>query len=448
MAIKNYGKVSFDKKKDSWVIDKIEPHVAIKLKALFEGIPKYEKSPFYLKNSIEMCRNIDWFLQRYPMEMNSDDRIRLKKGKQDHINLVNEMEEIFHETYAPRKITFKRGELRKYQQQAVDLHAKTKRLLLGDDLGLGKTVEALGTLTDPEKLPALIVVPTHLPNQWKEQAEHFLGADVHVINGTKPYGLRQADIYICKYSCLTGWVDALSQKKFGSVIFDEVHSLRRAESQKYQAAARIVENIDYRLGLSATPIYNHGIEIFNVLNILKEGCLGNLDDFMREWTNYGNIVHSPQALGSYLRENFLFLRRTRSEVGRELPQVNKILHTVDFDDKEVGDFMKIAKQLAVKVTSGSFVERGQAARELDMRMRQLTGISKAKYVAEYVKILLENNEPVVLTGWHRDVYRIWLDELGEYNPVMYTGSESGKKKQASVDKFLAGESHLLIISLR
>jgi hypothetical protein len=195
-------------------------------------------------------------------------------------------------------------------------------------------------------------------------------------------------------------------------------------------------------------MYNWGEEIFNVLNVIKNGCLGYRDDFMREWTGYSKIVKDPQALGTYLREQMLLLRRTRKDVGKELPPVNKIVHTVGYDESEVEKADELAKMLAIKVTSGSFMERGQASRELDLLVRQATGVSKAKYVAEYVKIILESGEPVVLAAWHRDVYSILLEELKEFNPVMFTGTESPAQKEKSKMAFINGETNLFIISLR
>jgi hypothetical protein len=171
---------------------------------------------------------------------------------------------------------------------------------------------------------------------------------------------------------------------------------------------------------------------------------------MREWAGAGNgkQIKNPKALGTYLRENFLFIRRTREDVKRDLPVVNKVVHTVDFDQDAVDGIEEIAKKLAISVTTGSFVERGKAARELDIMVRQATGISKAKYVAEYVKILLENGEAVLLAGWHRAVYDIWLKELSQYNPVMYTGSETTKEKDDAKKAFISGKAQLMIISLR
>jgi hypothetical protein len=66
----------------------------------------------------------------------------------------------------------------------------------------------------------------------------------------------------------------------------------------------------------------------------------------------------------------------------------------------------------------------------------------------YVRMLVEAGEPVLLAGWHRDVYDIWLEELADLRPVMYTGSESSAAKRRNKTKFCLGGSDLMIISLR
>ena len=79
--------------------------------------------------------------------------------------------------------------------------------------------------------------------------------------------------------------------------------------------------------------------------------------------------------------------------------------------------------------TGSFTERGNAARDLDLMVRQATGIAKARAVADVVRILVEGGEPVfAIFGWHRAVYDIWLERLADLNPAMYTGSESRQQK--------------------
>jgi superfamily II DNA or RNA helicase len=452
MAVKKtYGKIIFNAE-SRWEITEAKPHVCIKLKACFPKLEKNKSVPFFFRNTPETCADLLWFMIRYPLEVSGEDFNILCDGKVKHEDTINEMEEIFLPTYSPKVTTLNDGFTpRGYQIQASELHRKTKRMVLGDDLGLGKTLSAILTFSAVRTLPALVVVQTHLTKQWEMEIKKFTNLSTHVIKGTQPYSLPSVDVYIITYSRIAGWVDVLTTGFLKSTTFDEVQELRRSDSQKYAAAKNIADEVEYCMGMSATPIYNYGDEIFNILDLIKPGCLGNLFDFLREWAtrrgmNY--MIEDPKALGTYLRDNYLFLRRTREDVGRELPPINRIVQYVGYDDGEVKKCDQLARQLAMKVIHGSFMERGSAARELDAMVRHTTGVSKAREVAEYVKIILDSGEPVVLAGWHRQVYEIWLKHLDEYNPVLYTGSESTTEKEESKRKFVDGETNLFIISLR
>jgi hypothetical protein len=70
------------------------------------------------------------------------------------------------------------------------------------------------------------------------------------------------------------------------------------------------------------------------------------------------------------------------------------------------------------------------------------------YVAAFVRVLVEAGESVILFGWHRDVYDIWLRELADLAPAMFTGSETIARKEAEKARFLNGETGLFIMSLR
>jgi hypothetical protein len=338
----------------------------------------------------------------------------------------------------------------KLEAKCIKVEAEDHLYLTENFIVTHNTLIGIISFLEPGTLPAIVTVQSHLTKQWKDEIEKFTELKVHVIKGTRPYSLPPADVYITKYTCLAGWSDLFKTRFFKMAVFDEAQELRHNGTAKYNGALALSEGVDYCLGMSATPIYNYGIEIYNVLSLIKPECLGYRDDFLREWSGgYGDrIIKDPVALGTFLRDGFLLLRRTRAEVGRELPPINTIVHTVSYDENEVHKADALARQLALKVTTGSFMERGQAARELDMLARQVTGVSKARGVAEYVKILLENNVPVILAGWHRECYKIWLEELAEYKPVMYTGSESPKQKEDSKQAFLKGETNLFIISLR
>jgi hypothetical protein len=164
----------------------------------------------------------------------------------------------------------------------------------------------------------------------------------------------------------------------------------------------------------------------------------------------GKKVKDPDALGSYLRETGYFLRRTEDDasVDASMPPPNIVDFEVGYDHAAAESEDALNKTLALAVLQGSFVQAGQAARELDSRMRQMTGIAKARAVAAYVRMLLEDSDRVLLTGWHREVYSIWQDELAAYAPVLFTGSESTAGKQRSFDAFAGGDARVMMISLR
>ena len=104
------------------------------------------------------------------------------------------------------------------------------------------------------------------------------------------------------------------------------------DSMKWAAAEHIAKACRFRLGLSATPIYNYGGEIYSILQVLAPGQIGEALEFGTEWC--GGEFHDkakitdPKALGSYLRDCGLMLRRTRKDVGRELPEVQRIPHHI------------------------------------------------------------------------------------------------------------------------
>lgn len=448
--MKLYGRLIYLKDKDQWKMDKVPAHVKIKLKRLFDSVPKGAKY-FYFDNTNENCLDLEWFTQRYPMEISEKDKKLLTSTNEKYRDFLAEMETILTPDWTPKLVEFKDGlGPYIYQQKAVDLFWRTKRLLVADEVGLGKTIVAIAGMTKQECLPGLVVVQPHLTKQWKQQVEKFTNMKVHVIDTGKPKSLPEADIYICKYTNIWKWQDVLDQMKFKTFVLDEVQEVRREESQKHHACKNVADNCEYVLALSGTPIFNYGYETWTLYNVIRPGLLDDSTSFRREWCGWNDRVSDPIALGSFLRDSYTYIRRTKydEEVKSELPPVNKIIHTVGFDKKAIDKVENEAKTLALQVLQGQFVERGQAARELSIMIRKHTGISKARDVANYVKMICENGEKVLLAGWHRDVYDIWMEELEKYNPVMYTGSESAVKKNKNKDEFINGDSQVMIISLR
>lgn len=454
-AFRTYGKLQLTPR-NQWHMHGLEPHVAIRLKQVFSRIEKTRSDNFVFPNDQPTCADLAWFCSRYPMQMPAGELEMLEAGRAAFEQTLVDMERILMPEYvSPPYVGLREGQvIRQYQAQAIEVLRRRRSLLLGDDLGLGKTYTAAGFFLLTEARPAIAVVQTHLPKQWREKIEDFTNLRVHVVKSGKPYSLPDStDVIVFKYSILRGWVDAFRAIAPQSVVFDEVQELRTGvASDKGRAAVQLREVCTYGMGMSATPIYNYGGELWNVMQAIDPDVLGMQHEFQREWcTDLGNgkwSVKDPVALGTYLREQHVFLRRTKKDVGQQVPPVNPLVEHVESDGKALADVSDLARKLAMRTTSGSFVERGQAARELDALLRHATGVGKARHVAAYVRILLEANVPIVLAGWHRDVYDIWLRELADFKPVMYTGSESPTQKSAAVEAFTKGHTNLFIISLR
>jgi superfamily II DNA or RNA helicase len=446
---RTYGRIALRPK--GWVLFDVEPHVAIRLKQMFPRIPKHATGSFDLSHDDATDSDLHWFLLRYPLGISSEDRTALNRGASRFLAHQAEMERILVPTYQPPSYVGLRSgqEIRNYQGQAIELAARSKGLLLGDECGLGKTYMGAGFCLAPERLPAVVVCQVHIQNQWVGVLERFTTLRVHRVTKARPYTLPDADVYVFRYSQLGGWVDIFNGGLFKSVIFDEPQELRTGNTTAKGAGAEVLSReAKWRLGLTATPIYGYGSEIYNIMQFINSSVLGTAEDFHREYVNDTGKLKDPKALGTYLREQYAFLRRTKGDVGKEMPPVNRIVDTIAYDQNALDSIEDLARQLAIKATTGMFTERGAAAREMDLMVRQATGIAKARHVADVVRILVESGEPVLLMGWHRAVYEIWNERLADLKPLMYTGSESPTQKVAAKDAFLAGDSNLLIMSLR
>ncbi|HCT57574.1 MAG TPA: helicase SNF2 [Gemmatimonas aurantiaca] len=446
------------------------PMVRARLRRCFPRISMNAAHAVALKATDEVCRDLLWFMERFPLEADAHAAERLQGGAVRHVDreaavaaLIDQRQPMlpFDLALPPRD----------YQRQAAQLLLTSRNLLLADDVGLGKTCSAICAMPTPEALPALVVCPTHLPRQWAAEIALFAPQlSVHIVTKGSPYPIKwqmrggvkeratsMPDVLVINYHKLRGWAEQLAGV-VRYVVFDEAQQLRGDGTSIWSAARHVAERATLRLGLSATPIYNYGIEFHSVYEVLAPEALGTRDEFSREWCggNFGEKarVHDPNVFGNYLRGQGLMLRRTRAEVGRELPPLTKVVHEVDADSQTIDAARKSAVELARIVLQATEAFRGQkmqAAGELDALMRQATGVAKAPFVAAFVRLLLESEPRVVLFGWHHAVYGIWREALREYRPVMYTGAESPTQRDAALARFKDPSdegSRVLIMSLR
>ena len=462
---------------NDWHID-TRPDVAIRLKRVFERVGKQQFGTLKIRDTPEVCRDLRWFCARYPHDV--EPRDHLDRHADEHERTETDVAALLTGDLRPEPVLLALP-LRHYQEVAVELAKRTKGVLVADELGLGKTATAIGVLADQRARPALVVCLPHLQAQWKREIEKFApGLDVHVLKSGRPYDVanvhrragrrrragptrttpaRFPDVLVSTYSKLSGWADVLAGRIRG-VVFDEAQELRTGfagGSARYAAAHHIARGAEYRLGLSATPIYNYGVEFHSVLECIRPGALGTIHEFLREWCTctYGETrkarLADPPAFGQHIRSSGVMIRRTRSDVARELPAVTPILQTVDADPATLDQVAPTVAELArvILAQGGRSWDKKKAAGDLDRIQRRQTGIAKAGSVATFVRMLAADGEKkIVLFGWHRAVYDIWCTELADLRPVMYTGSESPTAKERARRAFVEGDANILIISLR
>lgn len=452
------------------------PHVSIRLRRLFGGAQRYKAGQFDLAATPEHAYDLEWFRDRHPLDIEPDSEARFRQLCAEHERKLEAIAAIDVEGYVPREFELAIPP-RDYQRLAADLALKTGALLVADDIGCGKSATAICTFTAPGVLPVLVVTLSNLTRQWEREINRFAPKlRVHRIRSTQPYSFSDVrvqvdpdtrrrkvvrydgmpDVLLTNYEKLHGWADHLGGK-VKSVIFDEVQAFRHSGTRKYDAGLAIRRDADLCVGLSASPIYGFGEEIHNVMEIVAPGQLGTHAEFISEWCGSSDAqgkarVRDPAALGSYLRESGLMIRRTRKEIGREIPELTIVRHSVECDsaamEKTSEDVAELARRIMDRI--GSPLELMKAGGELDYRMRQATGIAKAPAVAEFVRLLVDSGERVLLGGWHHSVYAIWrkaFERVG-ITYAMYSGEESEAQKDAARKRFVDGAASVLIMSLR
>jgi len=463
------GPVPGSRARGRWTLE-LEPAVRQRARRIFGRVSEDRRTALFITDTIEVARDLTWLMERWPLRpVDVHSERWLRQSSEEHARQEQLIGEIVTGQYERRDLPSKPAkEPRDYQLDAMQMLRIRGRYLLTDEVGLGKTFTGLLGLVHADALPALVVPPTHLPRRWEtELKDAFPWLTYEIAKSTKP-SIRAktgvlADVTIVPYSKLHGWASTLANQ-VRTVLFDEAQELRNGiATDKGRAAARVADNAAYVMGLTATPVYNYGNEIWNVMDIIAPGCLGNREEFSREWggqslPNGRQLVKDPAALGSYLRENGFMLGRTRADVGRELPKTVKNSMLVESNhaelDKVIGDSKALARMILDTATDKT--ERFRASGQIDWMLREATGVDKAPFVAEFVRLLLESEEKVVLWGWHRRVYDIWLQQLADFNPTMYTGTESPKQKAAAEEAFCTPitddnrdtAARVLIMSLR
>ena len=202
------------------------------------------------------------------------------------------------------------------------------RVLLADEVGLGKTVEA-GILLKEYMVrglvrKCLILVPPALVSQWQEE----LGTKFDIASRTtdevnprqnpgfwRRQGTIIASINLAKSK---SHADAVTRTDWDLVIVDEAHHLKNRFTLNWKLVNSLKKRFIFLL--TATPVQNNLIELYNLLTLLMPGVLKTESEFRRRYVLPGNprMPKNPEDLRTLLQE--VMIRNIRSIVDVRLPK--------------------------------------------------------------------------------------------------------------------------------
>ncbi len=226
-----------------------------------------------------------------------------------------------------------KAKLRDYQHHGLNWLAFLDKNQLGgclaDDMGLGKTLQAITflqylKLKDKKCLPSLIIAPTSLIFNWKNEIEKFCPSlKMLVFVGANRIenkdNFSKYDLIISTYGSLLNDVEFIKDFKFNYIILDESQAIKNPSSKRYKAV-RLLNSYN-RLVLTGTPIENNTFDLYAQMNFINPGLLGNMTHFKTEFSDAIDKEknHEASHLLSKMIAPFL-LRRTKEQVAKELPE--------------------------------------------------------------------------------------------------------------------------------
>ena len=341
------------------------------------------------------------------------------------------------------------------------------RALLCDEVGLGKTIEA-GMLIKEYLMRGmiknvLILAPAPLVSQWKEEMlskfhiEFLTTDDVEFQADSRGFWKNRfiiASINTAKSSKNT---PSVIERFYDLVVVDEAHHLRNRRTLSWKLVNRIKKKFIFLL--SATPVQNNLIELFNLITLLKPGQFKTEKLFKQEYVKRGNqkVPANKEKLRELLRD--VMIRNTRSAIDLKLPKrfaTTIRVEPTDIERKVYGiisgylrrdDLKKPVINLLLKEAGSSpFAlkkslmkimpsDKGGGLKDIIDALNDTGDISKGKALLE---ILMKNprEKKIIFTQYIKTMDYITDLLARERVPyVTFSGSMNMKRKNAAIARF-------------
>lgn len=372
------------------------------------------------------------------------------------------------------------------------------RCLIGDEMGIGKTISAIGyAALHPRDRPAIVVCPSNVKFNWKKEINKWLPREsVSVItsvsdmkaddikriakqNGAtdedttsrksasaylekvgidiKEY-VPDSDFIIINYDMMDKYQQSLMAIMPRLVILDESHYIKNSGSrnkpvQRTVATLNVAHASKKIIALSGTAISNRPKEFYNTLHLMRPDQFSSEWDFKQRYCdpyhdgfgwNFDGASHVKE-LNERTRD--LCIRRLKSEVLPELPPKTRSFIPIELTKKVRSPYDFAQEEWDNKIES--YYLNGQPLPQgimLNMisDLRHICGQIKVEYAAEWIQQYREQTGmPIVVFTHHRDVLKRLAEKVGDSVRTI-TGETNAQARQDIVEDFQAGHIGVLI----
>jgi len=371
-------------------------------------------------------------------------------------------------------------DLRPYQREGLAwlqfLRANALSGILADDMGLGKTAQTLAHLLLEKESgrldkPALVILPTSLIFNWKNEAARF-APDLKVLSLHGPErksrfaDIATHDVVLTTYPLLWRDADDLMQHSYHLLILDEAQTVKNAQSQSAEAVRKV--DARHRLCLTGTPLENHLGELWSQFDFLLPGFLGTSKQFTRHWRTpiekQGDIARRS-LLARRIRP--FILRRKKEDVAQELPPKTIIVRSVELEgaQRDLYETVRAAMDAKVRdeIARMGFARSQIVILDALLKLRQvccdprLVKASAARKVPERAKLdllmamlpeLVDEGRRVLVFSQFTSMLALIEHELDKANIAYVTLTGDTNDRETPIRRFQEGQVPVFLISLK
>ena len=342
--------------------------------------------------------------------------------------------------------------------------------VLADDMGLGKTLQTITVINEvyyeKEDFLGMIVVPTSLLHNWKEEFSKFCNIKPVLIEGISKKrkemiaGLKKG-LMITTYQALRNDIEEYRDKRFDMLVLDEAQNIKTSTSQIKKAVTRLNSKVNF--ALTGTPVENNIIELWSIFDFILPGYLDTLPRFKR---NYKEILNNPNSGKIENLRNVIspfIMRRTKKEVLTELPEKIETNVVVQLSEGQKQLYLSYVKKARKEISKFNRKENNRIKiLAILTKLRQICNsprLFKKDYNGEIAKIeVMKDILPDIIENGHRLlVFSQFVGTLKEIEDeflnqgVRYFYIDGGIKSEERMDicrRFNGGERQAVLISLK